>query len=113
SKFLADRGSPKDAAGERLMADEALIRSAVYEGIEKRVKTRRKALELLHPMDFDDVALSVELHRNRGSFPRPVQRRFPQICRVDLFPLRGPESDAGSIRIGKFQRTRDETPDRN
>ncbi len=113
SKFLADWGALEDEAGERRMADEVLIRSAVYEGIEKRVKTKTGDQELFHPVEFDDVALPVEFHRNGGPFPCPVQRRFAKVCRVGLFPLRGPEPDAGSIRIGKFQRTRDETPDRS
>lgn len=95
------------------MVGEALIRSAVYGGIKKRVKTKAGILALLHPMEFDDVALPVELHGNRGPFPCPIQRGCAKIRRIDLFTLRGPEPDAGSIRTGKFQRTRDETPDRS
>lgn len=45
SKFLADWGSLEDEAGERRMVDEALIRSAVYEGIEKRVKMKAGAVD--------------------------------------------------------------------
>lgn len=69
--------------------------------------------ELLDPMEFDDIALPIELHRNRAPCPCSVQCGFPKVCRVGLFPLRGPEPDAGSIRIGKFQRTSDETPDKS
>ena len=63
-------------------------------------------------MEFDDVTMPVELQRNGGSFLCSVERSFAKIRRVALFPLRGPEPDAGSIRSGKFQRAGDKTPEK-
>ena len=57
---------------------------------------------LLHSMHVDDLAASIDLQSNRGSFPRAVQQGFTSPNGVDLFSLRSPESDRGMIWSGEF-----------
>ena len=40
---------------------------ASFVAVERSLSDR--LLTLLHPVKFDDIALSVEFHRNKGSFP--------------------------------------------
>lgn len=81
---------------------DARIDWGVYGGIEKRVKMKVGSRELLNPVESDDVALPIEFNGDRCSFLRAVQRAFPQIRRVGLFTLWGPEPDTRPIRSGEF-----------